>query len=691
MAVDSLSTGADAPRGGWRSDAASWLRERRVDLLIVAAVWVATSIVIYLLAIGHVVPMRYLDEFLYWAMAKSQAAGDGLTWRGVPTSLWSSLYPRMIAPAFDMADTVKGQYRAVHAINSVMISAVVFPAFLMARLFVGRKLALLAVAFAIAAPAMNYAGLIAQENLAYPVCTAAFGACLLALVRPLGRNAVLAFLLLGIAAFTRIQFVLLLPVFIAAFALVVLMREPGTKREYLRAQKVLCGLFGAAVVLGLIAVLIKGQSLVGVHIGVFKGKHLTFGNAWFWTKGFLADVYLVAAIVPVFATFAMFGDRENRRDPLVGPLLAISLVAALAFVAQVAWFSATSPFDWRTAHVFYERYMFYLAPLFFTGLVVSFGRVRPKAATASVLIGVLIVSGMQSDLVKVPFSYDSFGLNYVGFLMDAHDSWLPHIGMLLAGLAAILGILYVLGTLPERHAEARRLGRALSVGIALFVLVISQAKSWDYARLYSGDGLTRAAKPVDFVDANTDREVGMVVTEANDPTSFYQLEFWNNRITSMWVNRAAPLRSPVTYSPSCQFNWDSTGRILPDDYCPKVPSAWYFGSPNLVMHMRDEIERVEQSPRLRGNTLTVVRPPSRLFSFVDGIVVKTRIAEQGKVAVWTFFDEPGSVRVALPGGRVIEREVGSGQHVTNFAIAGSKPKVKSVSAREGGGPWRPIG
>jgi len=46
-----------------------------------------------LLATGHESPRRYQDEFLFWALAKNFAGGDGLTWRGVGLDMKSWLYP----------------------------------------------------------------------------------------------------------------------------------------------------------------------------------------------------------------------------------------------------------------------------------------------------------------------------------------------------------------------------------------------------------------------------------------------------------------------------------------------------------------------------------------------------------------------------------------------------------------------
>lgn len=84
----------------WRTDAGAWLRERGLELWVITGIWAILTVIIYLLATGHESPRRYQDEFLFWALAKNFAGGDGMTWRGSSLNLRSTLYPFLLAPAF---------------------------------------------------------------------------------------------------------------------------------------------------------------------------------------------------------------------------------------------------------------------------------------------------------------------------------------------------------------------------------------------------------------------------------------------------------------------------------------------------------------------------------------------------------------------------------------------------------------
>lgn len=680
-----------------------------MELWIVFGIWAIATAVIYSLSVGHVSPRRYQDEFLFWDVADSFASGNGVTWRGTDLNLRSWLYPVLLAPAFWLTDSIPSAYTGVHLINSMMIVGTVFPAFLMARLFLGQWQATLAAVIAISVPAMNYAGVIGTENLAYLTCTAAFGGMLLALARPRRRNWALAIVMVLVAMLTRTQFVILLPILLGSVLLVALMRAPGGRVAYLRDQRGLLIGLGSLFALGGLWFLIQGRGAVGLYGGVFEGLPLTADAMVFWTKAFAADIYLLAAIIPVIATLAMFGHAENRRDPLVGALLALTLVASVVFLLQVAGFSATNPYDWRSRNIFYERYMFYLGPLFFTGLLVAWRRVSVGSAVVSVAIATLVVSGFQTDAVLVPFSYDSFGLTLVGRHMKLNPESVNSIGMLLARVTLALGVVYVISTIGK--VSVARFFHWLGVAITLAILIATQAQTWHYARLYSGQAFESVPKPADFIDKNTDQEVGMIVTSTDAPEMYFTTEFWNDRVSRVFVTDEDPIKSPIMYSPTCQFDWNARGEILGTG-CDMVPNAWFLRSETVAMHFKDEVKRVNPSKQAPTLTLMVAEPPPRLLSISSGRNVINGVV-QGAMSVKTFLDRPGEirvklapsnaahfvqiagedpVRVAADGARTVTAPVAAEETETSISLKSisglpDNVAVEQIEVREPGGPW----
>ncbi len=695
----------------WRRDAGEWIRARGLELWIITGVWALLTLVIYLLATGHDSPRRYQDEFLFWALAKNFASGDGLTWRGVGMGMKSWLYPVLLSPAFWVAKTVPGEYTGVHLINSLMICGAIFPGYLMARLMMDRWRSLLVALMVVSVPAMNYAGVIGTENLGYPTFIAACGGMLLALARPRLRNTLLAFGLVLLAVLTRTQFVILLPIFAATFLLAAAMRPQGMRKRYIDERQTVWVGLAVLALLGGLALLVQGKSAFGLYAGAFEGVSLTWSATWFWVKAFAADVYLLSAIVPVIATFAMFGRAENRRDPVIGALLALALVASIALVAQISWFSATNPYDWRGRHIFYERYMFYLGPIFFAGLLASWRRVSWTSAVASAAVATVIVSGFQSDAVLVPFSYDSFGLSLVGRHMELHPETVPKIGMLLARLTFVLGIVYVLSTLAK--GTARKLIHGALIAFTFVALIASQAQTWHYARTFSAQAFSQYPGPANFVEKNTKQPVGMIITSTDDPLSYFTAEFWNGNIVRAFATDAAPIKTPIMYSPSCQFDWASDGRIIGTG-CSFVPNAWFMRSDNVVMHLKDEYKRVHPSASWPTLTLMVGKPPARILSLTDGRQVRTGFV-QAAMNIRTFLDEAGEVRIRVRGGeaesvaefggrstlieagerRILTFPLAGGETYSSLTVRspGGIPSslyVTGLEVRQGDGRWKSI-
>lgn len=643
---------ADAPAGpppeaqsnaGLIADARAWIGRHGFELWLLTGFWALLVVLMFWLATGHQSPRRFQDEFLFYGVAKAFAAGDGITWRGQAIGLYSWLYPVLLAPAFWFSSSVAGAYTGIHLLDSMMMCAAVFPAFLMARMYMGRLQAFVVALIVVSVPAMNYIGVIGTESLAYTTATAAFGGMLLAAVRPRPRNWVLALGLIAVAMLTRTQFVTMLPIFVGTILLTAAMRAKGQRADYLRSQRGLLYTFAALFAIGILMLMVRGRASFGLYAGAFDGADLTWENTWFWLKSFLADVYIFTVAIPVIATTAMYAYKENRRDPLVGALLALAAVATFVFVAQVTWFSATNVFDWRLRHIFYERYMFYIGPIFFVGLLVSFGRVKWGAALVATAVATLIMSGFQSDAILPPFSYDSFSFSWFGQFAGNDDKVLDNIGMILARFTLALGLVYTLSTLDRSFF--RRYGPIAAVALVIGIQVITQMKTWQYARNFSEDALSLRPGPLNFVDRNTDKEVGMIITSTDPPDSYFTTEFWNSRITRLYKTDRVPISSPIMYSPTCEFDWDRTGRILQGG-CDTLPNAWFMRSDILVMHLRDEVKRVHPSPKLKSITLMVGEPPPTIFSFVDGYEPNTGLT-RGTVKLRSFLERPGKMRIQL--------------------------------------------
>jgi hypothetical protein len=216
---------------------------------------------------------------------------------------------------------------------------------------------------------------------------------------------------------------------------------------------------------------------------------------------------------------------------------------------------------------------------------------------------------------------------------------------MLARVTFFVGAVYVLSTID--HKLVRKILYWVLIAFTFIWLVQAQWKTWHDARMYSTQAFSTFPKPADFIDDNTDEEVGMIITSTDDPLSYFTTEFWNNRIVRAFATDTAPIKSPIMYSPRCEFDWSKTGEILGTG-CDEVPNAWYMRSENVVMHLKDETKRVHPSAAWPTLTLMVGEPPPRILSLIDGRAVRTGVV-QNALNARTFLDKPGKLRLKLRG------------------------------------------
>lgn len=680
------------------------------------ALWLLASAIVAYFALGVARPGRYQDEFLLWGVSKSLAAGTGFSWRGSPMPLVSALYPLLVAPVFRIATGIAAQYEALKIVNSLVISSVVFPVYLGARILVARPFALLAAGFSIAVPAMVYASMIATENLAYPVGAAALLAIVWALSEGSRRSAAAAIALILLAILTRVQFASL-PI-VAAGSLVVggLLSSDGVW-GYVKRRSAFSGALGALALLGLVYLLVRGVLSLGIYQSTFYTTRAGMHDVVYWLRAYISDLYVMAAILPVIATFALLGVGERRRDPKVGALLAVALVASAVFIAQMTWFSSINTEDWRARGLVYERYMFYLGPLFFIGLVASLGRVTTRAAAGSTLVAVLALLLFPGGAVQIPFSIDAFGQTYYAFLAADHDWMVRHPGPPFAALALVLGGVYLLTTLRPERESAVRIGRLLSVVLPLFILLVSQAKAWNYQQIFRETADRLGAQPRDWIERATGEEVAMLVTGGADPIAFHDAEFWNGNVTRYYVNPRVPISTRFTFSPRCTLVVAADGAIQPTSEvgCASVPRAWLVVSRSLSMALRDA--RSVTPPRgARGLALEVSAGSPRVLAFVSGRDVESGEVT-GQLQVWRYLERAGELRVdavaengpvTVTGPAGFSRRIARGERArfvvplpaghgrpTTLRVrgAGGAPgrlSVDRAALREAGGTWQPL-
>ena len=109
------------------------------------------------------------DELVYTDLARSVADGHLPAVRGATSLGWGVIYPLIVAPAWVVLGNGLDAYRAALVVNALVMSLAAVPAYLLARLVVERRAALLVAAGAVLVPTMALTGSVMTENAAYPL------------------------------------------------------------------------------------------------------------------------------------------------------------------------------------------------------------------------------------------------------------------------------------------------------------------------------------------------------------------------------------------------------------------------------------------------------------------------------------------------------------------------------------------
>ena len=167
-------------------------------------------------ATAHSTPTIFPDEYIYTALARSLGSSGRPLIRGAAAHFPALLEPLLAAPLWALAPTTTA-YHLVQAENAIFISLAAVPVYLLARALEFRTRYSLACAlFAVVIPDGAFAGRTLADPVAYPLALTAFYAGVLRLQRSSRRRELVFLACALIAAFARVQYVVLIPAFLCA-------------------------------------------------------------------------------------------------------------------------------------------------------------------------------------------------------------------------------------------------------------------------------------------------------------------------------------------------------------------------------------------------------------------------------------------------------------------------------------------
>ena len=472
---------------------------------------------------GHLTPMIFDDELLYGKLSQSIAAGHGLSIRGEPFFFPAPLAPLVQSPAW-LLSSMTDAYTAAKILNAIVMCAAVFPAYWIARRVVRPSFALLTAAATVATPAMVYHSFLMSEALAYPVFLVAVAVLVKALAEPSRRMAFAVPAICLVAVATRVQFLILPVVYLAAIALC----GRGSYRRHA---------LPAALASALVAALLLIPGALGTYGGATHLRPAIGPLAhWLLINATLFPYALGLAVVPG-ALLGVGYMLAQPRTKFERATAAMAIGCTVLFIGQAAMVSTAE------AHRPLERYLFYCTPLVFLAFFAYVERGAPRRFmyVALGLAGALALSRFSLPGLTGTTAYFFDGITLTGFSRVAYLIRSLTNAALLYELVP-LALALLAWVLPLRRKGVAELFAALAIGLSLATGIgvyatDSLATSWA-ARTYG-------STPMNWLDESKLGPARHLALPRSNIFARASLESWNRDITGVVVlATAAPDRLP---------------------------------------------------------------------------------------------------------------------------------------------------
>lgn len=544
--------------------------------LVTVYIWLCT---IYLVeAWKHVTPWLFGDELELTQLSRSIAATGHAARRGVAHQP-DSLYTALIAPMWWIHD-VATAYAGVKYLDVFVMTSVVFPTYLLARLIVGRNAALFAAIGAGVIPSLAYSSWIVEETLAYPYATWSMYFIAKALVERRSRSrrsrawaaAAVVSALVGPAVRGEL---IVLPI-VLVLALFFAWWSSAAARER-RAAWSLADWAGAILLafgaIFAISGVLSHQSHEWYGVTTFyKHRSLIMGN---WAVGALAiGIGVVPLIAGLASLFRIPGERPSRELRMVRSVMVAGLIGFGLYTALKSAYLSTQ-FATRVE----ERNLIYVAPLLFVGtaLVLERRRVNGWALAGAAAYALYLLGYALYHVVGAPYEMgvqlysDSLGFAILQqanryLYLDTTDARILLVALVVIGTGLVLA--------PKWLAGRGRVAAGLTAALAVLVLgwsLTGQIAAAAGTISISHSAASTLRHPFTWVDAVTHDKLALYVGQGEtDPNPENLIEFWNRSIVTV-ASLDGSVGGP---GPAGGPNLDADGRLLWDRQYQYAVEDW---------------------------------------------------------------------------------------------------------------------
>jgi hypothetical protein len=509
-----------------RSRPSRTIADRLLAAVPLASLYLWLCILYTFEAWKRVTPWLFTDELETTQISRAIAATGHPARRGEPYP-HHSLYTLMLAPVW-LIQNVATAYSGVKYLDVIVMTSVIFPTYLLARLVMRRGWALFAATGAAAIPSLAYSSWIVEETLAYPYAALCFFLIAKALIEK-SRGWVAGALVASIVApFVRSEFIMMPIIVVFATFFAAWSSEWGKNRRAKWSVGDYIGFYALAA--GLI-ITVSGYASHRYHpwysvTTYYKHRIFVLGD---WAAGALAiGIGVIPLVFGLAALVRARGEELDRTVRLVRCVIAAGVIGFGLYTAMKAAYLSTV-FETRIE----ERNLIYIAPLLFIGtaFVLERRRVNLIALAAAAAYGFYLVVGTPLTMGVQLYS-DALGFSILQ-QANRYYEWTPSmaqwllIGILLGGVALLAA-----ATLVPRLSGAV----VVVVGAALAVGILAWNVTGEISAASGNVSISRQLEatlhhPFTWVDQIAHGKPTYYLAQGvADKNPEWELEFWNRSI-----------------------------------------------------------------------------------------------------------------------------------------------------------------
>jgi len=592
-------------------------------LVAAASVWHAIS------AWGVASPWIAPDEVTYGLLGRSLWDSGTLTILGVEAPFYGIVYPAFVGLPLTVLGHENG-IRALQIVQPLIMSTAGLVVYVWARRLVSVRSALVAAGLTLAAPALTYSGLMMTEVAYYPLVTLSLLLTARAIEEPMLERQSLAVGIILVTALTRLQGLVLVPVFVTSVVLAaVFERRTRVIRRF--APMLVLMVLAAGVLLALNEAE-SSRHVFGAYTTATDASYHV-GAALEWIAWHAGDIVVLVAGIPLLATAVLVVGAARGRERSAGAraLLAVSVSYAAFSVVEVGLFAS------RFSGTLLERNLITVAPPLFVAFALWLERGLPRPQPSTAIVCLLVVvpalalpARRLADPIAVPSAFTSLAFEHLSAWMSA--AWLETIWI--AGVVVVTAVFLLA---PRRRPW-------VLPAVALILLVGASVLATRDVRRLAGDlrrDLYGSTAP-DWVDRAADGRVTYVGDGSIYWNGVWIRAYWNSRVNDLVVlPEPQPSALPPHRVASPRFDgalFTTTGDRIDSPYVLASQRMTFVGTP-----IRSVVQPVDDSTL----TLWKVDPPLRLRMLRTGILANGDFSGHARIDV--FACPRGTLDVTLLG------------------------------------------